>query len=115
MVGDIVLNRTGTSIVLIEVKSGMAELTPMQVKVLAEAVKSGNIYFTNVEAAEKLRAENFRIEANRTFAAQNIVPQVYIVDGNHEAMRRQLTRAGLEVVSRTVGAHRILAIRARST
>lgn len=108
MVGDIVFSPNGTSLIVLEVKSGMAELTPMQIRALAEAVKSGNIHFTNPAAAQA-----FKLEAGRTFGAQGIIPQVYVIDGNREAIRRQMIRAGLEVIPESLGRHRVLRIRAR--
>lgn len=110
MVGDIVFSPNGTSLIVLEVKSGMAELTPMQIRALAEAVKSGNIYLTNPAAAKA-----FKLEAGRTFGAQGIIPQVYVIDGNQEAIRRQMIRAGLEVIPEYLGRRRVLRIRARPT
>ena len=89
MVGDIIFNANETSLIILE-------------------VKSGNIHFTNPAAAE-----GFKLEAGRTFGAQGIIPQVYVIDGNQEAIRRQMIRAGLEVIPESLGRHRVLRIRAR--
>ena len=110
MVGDIIFNANGTSLIILEVKSGMAELTPMQIRALAEAVKSGNIHLTNPAAAKM-----FGLEVGQTFAEKRILPQVYVIDGNQEAIRRQMIRAGLEVIPESLGRHRVLRIRARPT
>ena len=110
MVGDIVFSPNGTSLIVLEVKSGMAELTPMQIRALAEAVKSGNIHLTNPAAAKM-----FGLEVGQTFAEKKILPQVYVIDGNQEAIRRQMIRAGLEVIPEYLGRRRVLRIGARPT
>jgi hypothetical protein len=110
MVGDIVFSPYGTSLIVLEVKSGMAELTPMQIRALAEAVKSGNIHLTNPAAAKM-----FGLEVGQTFAEKKILPQVYVIDGNQEAIRRQMIRAGLEVIPEYLGRRRVLRLRARPT
>src|SRR6185312_2075944 len=92
MVSDIILRGNGTAVMVIEIKSGFAELTTNQAKVLAEAIRSGRIYITNVEAAKKLG-----IEPNKTFGAQRILPEVYVLGGNTPKIERQLRNEGVDV------------------
>ncbi|MDP1841257.1 MAG: hypothetical protein Q8N31_10740 [Reyranella sp.] len=99
MMADIVFSGNGNATIhILEVKSGDAKLTSSQVLALAEAAKTGNIYIVNSEAAEKLK-----IDARKTFGAQGILPQVTVVGGDQEAIRRQMIRAGLDVVSEGAG------------
>jgi hypothetical protein len=99
MMADIVFSGNGNATIhILEVKSGDAKLTSSQVLALAEAAKTGNIYIVNSEAAEKLK-----IDPRKTFGAQGILPQVTVVGGDQEAIRRQMIRAGLDVVSEGAG------------
>jgi hypothetical protein len=99
MVADIMFNAGGTAaIMIVEVKSGDGKLTPKQIAKLGEAARTGNIYIVNEEAAGK-----FRIQPNVTFAAQGIIPQVFVVGGNHDEIARQLRNHGLEVLPERVG------------
>jgi hypothetical protein len=99
MVADIVFRSNGTAdIVILEIKSGDGILTPKQLAKLAEAARTGNIYIVNEKAAKSLH-----IEPRVTFASQGILPQVYVVGGNHDAIARQLRNLGLEVVPERAG------------
>jgi hypothetical protein len=99
MVADIVFSPSGVArIAIVEIKSGAGELTPQQLEKLGEAVRTGKIYIVNEEAAER-----FRIRPRVSFADQRIIPLVWVVGGNHEAIARQLRNQGLEVVPEGVG------------
>ena len=92
MVADIMFKGNGTSVVIIEVKTGSAILTDNQVKALAEAARRGGIYITNVDAAKELR-----IEPKLTFGSQQIIPEVYVVGGDFAKIERQMRNQGLDV------------------
>jgi len=92
MVGDIIFRGNGTAVIIIEIKSGLADLTRNQAKVLAEAIRSGRIYIANAKAAERLG-----IESNKTFGAQRILPEVYVLGGNTPKIERQLRNEGVDV------------------
>jgi hypothetical protein len=97
-VSDIMFRRNGTSyIVITEVKSGDGKLRPNQATTLGEAMRTGNIYITSEKAAKELD-----IRPNKTFAAQGIIPQVYITGGNQKEIARQLRNQGLEVTPEKV-------------
>lgn len=98
MVSDIMFRRTGTSVILVtEVKSGDGKLRPNQAANLGEAMRTGNIYITNEKAAQELG-----IKPHKTFAAQGIIPQVYITGGNQKEIARQLRNQGVEVIPEKV-------------
>lgn len=98
MVSDIMFRLNGTSyIVITEVKSGDGKLTPNQAASVGEMLRTGNIYITNPEAAKELE-----IKTHKTFAAQGIIPQVYITGGNQKEIARQLRNQGLEVIPEKV-------------
>jgi hypothetical protein len=98
MVSDIMFRRSGTAVILItEVKSGDGKLSTQQAAKLGEAARTGQIYITNEEAAKELK-----IQAHKTFAAQGIIPQVYITGGNQKEIARQLRSQGLEVIPEKV-------------
>lgn len=93
-VADIVYRPNGTSeILILEVKSGGARLTQQQLVTLVEAVRTGNVYLVNEEAAKK-----FGLRPRETFASKGIIPFVYVSGGNRDAITRQLNKLGIEVV-----------------
>ena len=97
-VSDIMFRRNGTSfIVITEVKSGDGKLTPNQAATLGEAMRTGKIYIISKQAAEELK-----IKPHKTFAAQGIIPQVYITGGNQKEIARQLRNQGVEVIPEKV-------------
>jgi hypothetical protein len=112
MVSDIIFRRNGTSAILItEVKSGDGKLSPQQAAKLGEAARTGEIYITSEKAAKELG-----IKPYKTFAAQGIMPQVYISGGNQKEIARQLRNQGLEVIPQKVRPGqppRLLVVRAR--
>jgi len=93
MVSDIVFNKNGTMEVIIEVKSGEARLSNAQVKALAAAARNGQVSFT---------------KGGPTLASKGVLPEVLVIGGNSEAIRRQLLREGINVVPDSVGKHRAL-------
>lgn len=98
MTADILFRPNGTSVIMIvEVKSGDGKLTSNQLAKLAEAARSGGIYIVNDDVAKR-----FEISPNKTFSAQGIVPQVYVVGGNHGAIERQMRNLGLDVIPQKV-------------
>ena len=98
MVSDIMFRLNGTSaIVITEVKSGDGKLTPNQAATVGEMLRTRNIYITSPEAAKELE-----IKTHKTFAAQRIIPQVYITGGNQKEIARQLRSQGLEVTAEKV-------------
>jgi hypothetical protein len=98
MVSDIMFRLNGTSLIVItEVKSGDGKLTPNQAASVGEMLRTGNIYITSPEAAKELG-----IKTHKTFAAQHIIPQVYITGGNQKEIARQLRNQGLEVIAEKV-------------
>jgi hypothetical protein len=99
MVADIVFSSAGVArVAIVEIKSGEGDLTPQQIEKLGEAVRTGKIYIVNEDAARRLR-----IKPRITFAAQNILPLVWVVGGNQQAIARQLRNQGLEVLPEGVG------------
>jgi hypothetical protein len=76
-----------------EVKSGNGTLSPQQLEKLAEAARTGGIYIVNEAAAEKLE-----VRPHVTFGKQGIMPQVFVVGGNQDAIAKQLRKVGLEVI-----------------
>ncbi len=99
MVADIVFSSAGVArVAIVEIKSGAGDLTPQQIEKLGEAVRTGKIYIVNEDAAERLG-----IKPRITFAAQKILPLVWVVGGNQQAIARQLRNQGLEVVPEGVG------------
>jgi hypothetical protein len=99
MVADIVFSSAGVArVAIVEIKSGAGDLTPQQIEKLGEAVRTGKIYMVNEDAARRLE-----IEPRVTFAAQKILPLVWVVGGNQQAIARQLRNQGLEVVPEGVG------------
>lgn len=98
MVGDILNRANGTiTITITEVKSGDAKLSLNQAPKLAEAILTGKIYIVNERAAETLG-----IRPRETFAKQNIVPQVVIVGGDQDAIKKQLKNLGVETIPEKV-------------
>jgi hypothetical protein len=96
MVVDIIFRGTGVSqLVIVEVKSGGAKLSERQAPLLAEALKSGDVYITNEKAAKTLD-----IEANKTFKAQRILPLVSAVGGDRGTIVRQLINEGVDIGGR---------------
>ena len=92
MVGDIIHRPNGTiAIAITEVKSGDAKLSLNQAPKLAEAILTGKIYIVNEPAAERLE-----IKPRVTFADQKIVPQVVIVGGDQDAIKKQLRNLGVD-------------------
>jgi hypothetical protein len=99
MVADFVFSSNGVArVAIVEIKSGEGELTPQQVEKLGEAARTGGIYIVNEEAADRLE-----IKPRITFAAQGIVPLLWVVGGNQQAIARQLRNQGLEVVPQGIG------------
>jgi hypothetical protein len=93
MVADIIFRGNGTTTIIItEVKTGSGILTDNQVKALAKAARTGEVYITNAEALEK-----YGIEPNKTFGAQNIIPEVYVIGGDSAKIERQMRNQGLDV------------------
>jgi hypothetical protein len=98
-VTDLVWRRNGTAAVVItEVKAGNGILSRQQIDTLGEAVRTGEVYIKNEEAAEALK-----IKPRVTFAAQGLIPEVLVSGGNPEAIQRQLRNKGLEVIPEGVG------------
>jgi hypothetical protein len=96
MVADIIFRGNGTSeIRIVEVKSGEARLSPSQAAVLAEALKTGDVYISNKKAAEDLG-----IRPNETFKAQKIKPEVVVEGGSHATIARQLMNEGVDIGGR---------------
>lgn len=94
MVADILHRPNGTTVVMItEVKSGDGKLTPHQATKLAAGVRTGKFYIVNEPAAKALD-----IEPRKTFAEQRIIPQVYIVGGDQDAIKKQLRNLGVEAI-----------------
>jgi hypothetical protein len=99
MVADFVFSSNGVArVAIVEIKSGEGELTPQQVEKLGEAARTGRIYIVNDEAADRLG-----IKPRITFAAQEILPLLWVVGGNQQAIARQLRNQGLEVVPQGIG------------
>jgi hypothetical protein len=99
MVADIMFSSAGVArVAIVEVKSGAGDLTPQQIEKLGEAARTGKIYIVNEDAARHLE-----IDPRITFAAQKIIPLVWVVGGNQKAIARQLRNQGLEVVPEGVG------------
>jgi len=99
MVADIVFSSAGVArVAILEIKSGAGDLTPQQLEKLGEAVRTGKIYINNEDAAKRLG-----IKPRITFAAQKIIPLVWVVGGNQQAIARQLRNQGLEVLPERVG------------
>jgi hypothetical protein len=104
MVADVIVTGGGnthinvTEIHIVEVKTGNAILSEHQQRVLAEAVKEGRVYIVNQEAATKLG-----IKPNVTLKAQHVIPYVWIIGGDQEAIKRQLSRQGIGYVPRGGG------------
>lgn len=93
-VADIVYLPNGTSeILILEVKSGGATLSQRQLATLVEAVRTGQVYLVNEEAAKK-----FGLRPYETFASKGIIPFVYVSGGNRDAITRQLNKLGIEAV-----------------
>jgi hypothetical protein len=98
MVADILHRPNGTiAITITEVKSGDGKLSLNQVPKLAEAILTGKIYIVNESAAKTLE-----IEPRKTFADQKIIPQVYIVGGDQDAIKKQLRNLGVEAIPEKV-------------
>jgi hypothetical protein len=94
MTVDIMFRPNGTSMIMIfEVKSGNATLSPQQVATLAEAVRTGKVYLVNPDAAKK-----FELRPGETFASKGIIPFVYVTGGNQDAIVRQLNKLGVEAI-----------------
>jgi hypothetical protein len=99
MVADIVFSSAGVArVAIVEIKSGAGDLTAQQLEKLGEAVRTGNIYINNEDAAKRLG-----IRPGITFAGQKIIPLVWVVGGNQQAIARQLRNQGLEVLPERVG------------
>ena len=97
MVADIIFLGSGVAqmLVIVEAKSGEAKLSPRQVTLPAEALKSGDVYISNEEAAEKLK-----VRPNETFQAQKIRPLVSVVGGSQSTIVRQLMNEGVDIGGR---------------
>ncbi|MBI2736881.1 MAG: hypothetical protein HYX38_10095 [Rhodospirillales bacterium] len=94
MVADIMYLPNGTSeILILEVKSGDATLSQRQLVTLVEAVRTGQVYLVNEEAAKK-----FGLRPYETFASKGIIPFVYVSGGNRDAIIRQLNKLGIDAV-----------------
>ena len=94
MTVDIMFRPNGTSMIMIfEVKSGNAVLSPQQVATLAEAVRTGKVYIVNEAAAKE-----FGLRPYETFASKGILPFVYVTGGNQDAITRQLNKLGVEAI-----------------
>lgn len=92
MVIDIAYRRNGSmQIVVLEVKSGTATLTSNQAKVLARALRTGEVYIVNEKAAK-----DFDIKTRETFAAQSRIPEVAVLGGDQDAIKKQLRNEGIE-------------------
>jgi hypothetical protein len=99
MVADIVFSSAGVArVAILEIKSGAGDLTAQQLEKLGEAVRTGKIYINNEDAAKRLK-----IKPGITFADQKIIPLVWVVGGNQQAIARQLRNQGLEVLPERVG------------
>jgi hypothetical protein len=84
----------GTSeILILEVKSGGARLSQQQLVTLVQAVRTGQVYLVNEEAAKK-----FGLRPYETFASKGIIPFVYVSGGNRDAITRQLNKLGIDAV-----------------
>ena len=97
MVADIIFRGSGVAqiFVIVELKSGKARLSKRQVTLLGEALKSGDVYISNEDTANKLG-----IEANKTFKAQQIRPQVSVIGGSELTIVRQLRNEGVDIGGR---------------
>lgn len=108
-VADIVYLPNGTSeILILEVKSGGATLSQQQLVTLAEAVRTGQVYLVNEEAAKK-----FGLRPYETFASKGIIPFVYVSGGNQDAIIRQLNKLGIEAVPEKTGRGHVPRLRLR--
>jgi hypothetical protein len=95
LVADIMFRRNGTSYLeIVEVKSGEAKLSPQQAALLAEALKTGDVYIASEEKAEELE-----IRPNVT-SKQKIQPWVTVTGGEHAIIVRQLMDHGVDVGGR---------------
>jgi len=105
MVADALITGGGgvLHIQIIEIKSGNATLTKNQVRILAEAAKSGNVYFVKEEIGRSTGSEDRRPTARQTLAKQRIIPIVTVVGGNQEAIKSQFRDYGVEFVPRGGG------------
>ena len=93
MVADIIYRGNGTAIInIIEVKTGSAILTDNQLKVLAEAARTGGIYVTNEVVAKELG-----VKPNVPFGAHRLIPEVFISGGDTAKIERQMRNVGLDV------------------
>ena len=92
MVADIIIKGNGTILIIIEVKTGGASLSPNQIKVMAEAIRTGKVYFTNAKFAE-----GTKIKPGVSFKEQRIVPEIYVLGGNSAKMERQMRNEGIDV------------------
>ena len=98
MVGDIIHRPNGTiTITITEVKSGDAKLSLNQAPKLAEAILTRKIYIINEPAAKRLE-----IKPRVTFADQKIIPQVVIVGGDQDAIKKQLRNLGVDTIPEKV-------------
>jgi hypothetical protein len=96
MVADIIFRGNGVShLVIVEVKSGEARLSQRQVTLLAEALKTGDVYITNEDKARELK-----VRPNETFKSQGIQPLVAVAGGAHGTIVRQLMNEGVDIGGR---------------
>jgi hypothetical protein len=96
MVADIIFRGSGVShLEIVEVKTGEARLSKQQAALLAEALKTGDVYISNERAAKTLG-----IKPNETFKAQQIQPLVSVIGGAHGTIMRQLMNEGVDIGGR---------------
>jgi hypothetical protein len=77
---------------MVEVKTGEARLSPQQADVLAEALRTGDVYITSDKGTKALE-----IEPYVTFKAQGLQPLVRVTGGAHATIVRQLMNRGVDV------------------
>jgi hypothetical protein len=94
MVADIIRRGNGTTVIIIENKTGAAILTDKQAKALAKAAQTGGVSIRDID-----RAKEVGVEPNKTFGAQRVLPEIYILGGNSPKIERQLRNEGLDVRS----------------
>ena len=88
----VVRSGANTEIVIRDVKTGGAILSTDQVRVMAEAVKSGN-----VQIHSKAKAKELGILHKVSLRDQRLMPMISVIGGNSSAVMQQLQRSGIPI------------------